>query len=58
MTLNEILKKNPELGDLEVVVYSADGTYHYVSDGPTGSGTVYKSRDDWQNKDVLIFSAD
>ena len=58
MTLNEIINKNPELGDLEIVVYSTDGTYYYVSDGAKGSGTYYKSRDDWQNKDVLVFSAD
>lgn len=58
MTLNDIIKKNPELGDLEVVVYSTDGTYHYVSDGPNGTGAYYKSRDDWENIDVLVFSGD
>jgi len=58
MTLNEILKKNPEWGDLEVAVYSTDGTLHYVSDGAYGTGMCYKSHDDWENEDVLVFSAD
>ena len=58
MTLNDIIKKTPEWGDLEVVVYSTDGTYHYVSDGAYGTGMVYKARDDWYNKDVLVFSGD
>lgn len=58
MTLNEIIKENPELADLEVVVYSNDGMYHYVNNGPYGSGTFYKSRDEFECKDVLVFSAD
>jgi len=58
MTLNDIIKKNPEWGDLEVVVYSSnDGTYHYVN-GAYGTGMVYESCDDRYNKDVLVFSGD
>ena len=56
MTLKEIIKKHPELADLEVVVYSTDGSYHYV--GNDGSGTFYKSRDEFENIDVLVFSGD
>jgi hypothetical protein len=58
MTLNEIIKNNPEFGDLPVVVYGADGEYHYVGDYSYGSGDFYKSYDEDEELDVLVFTAD
>ena len=55
MTLNEILEKHPEYGDLQVVVYSVDGAYHYV-DGPWGLGAMYKAHDEEEGIDVLVFA--
>lgn len=58
MTLNEIIEKHPEYADLEVVIYSIDGSYHYVGDDAYSSGAMYKSHDEEEKIDVLVFSAD
>lgn len=57
MTLKEMIEQNPEWADLDVVVYSPDGEYHYVG----ASGSVYvddqDEGDDAPNIPVLVFSA-
>ena len=58
MTLRELIEKHPEMADMPIVVYSTDGAYHYVSDGPYGTGMFYQGRDEFENLDVLVFSAD
>jgi len=58
MTLRELMEKHPEMADMPIVVYSEDGTYHYVSDGPHGSGAFYQGRDEFEDIDVLVFSGD
>jgi len=41
MTLRELMEQHPEMADLPIVVYSSDGSYHYIG----GSGMFYKHED-------------
>ena len=57
MTLRELIAQHPEMADLDIVVYSPDGEYHYVG----ASGSVYVDEqdegDEASNVPVLVFSA-
>lgn len=56
MTLKELIEKYPEWENLQVVVYSPDGEYHYVSDDAYGLGSVYKAKDHRENIEMVVFS--
>lgn len=51
-TLNELLRKHPEYGDLPVVVAREDGYLDYLS----GSAMVYPSYDEDEKIEILVFS--
>ena len=54
MTLKEILEKHPEWADLRVVVMDPnEGNYHYVSDGPYGSGMLYEANEYDDNENII-----
>jgi len=54
MTLNELIKKHPELADLPVVVYSPDGAYDFIGDD--GPGMFYEGYDHDEGVKVLVFA--
>ena len=49
MTLKKLLDNHPEYKDLELAVYTADGSYFYPSDS---NGGIYISKD--EDVDVLV----